>query len=480
MAYSRPQIRRSLATLPNICRTGVTSILLLVVALSALLPLQAAWAAPPPPFAVASYYISTIDPTTLFNQGCALGQRDRDLPGAQDNLVILAFGAPRGRNGSFGTLLFSNTFAASSQIATAVEAFARGYATCTGEDRASHLRIAIGTSNFGSQVTFSHGRAWAQLVTTVSQRIAAAGHASQVDVVGASDMEPDWNGPATTRAWVDGYASAFTQPLYNFGTAAGCPPFGSCGTSAHPEWTQEDIWYISWGAAPARPLPQIYLADGGNAQQWYQMSLYALTRHQRRMEFVGVLTQHQACQQVGCHPAVANSPQEGWSQFWDLLNSDSRTAQDLRWSADISWQTVGPPTPDLQANGAGTARLSGSLTDVGPVEGNFNYAFSSAVRGGATLGALNLDLTPVADLVVTEVDQLFLETDGATISGLGFLHPRNQPPSFVRTVRFRAHFQANHPGGVGDTFAIGFYDAVTGQKYGELGGPLIAGANTLR
>ncbi|MBI4498247.1 MAG: hypothetical protein HY689_10145 [Chloroflexi bacterium] len=141
--------------------------------------------------------------------------------------------------------------------------------------------------------------------------------------------------------------------------------------------------------------------------------------------------------------------------------------------------TPAPGACALHAAGAGIAQMTGTLVDVpGTVSGSFHYAFSAGGTSTAGAGTLSLDLTPVADVVVTTVDQVFLETDGATISGLGFLHPRNQPLSFVRTVRYRAHFQGNHPGGVGDTFAIGFYDAVTGEKYGELGGPLLAGANT--
>ncbi|MBI4496989.1 MAG: hypothetical protein HY689_03695 [Chloroflexi bacterium] len=135
------------------------------------------------------------------------------------------------------------------------------------------------------------------------------------------------------------------------------------------------------------------------------------------------------------------------------------------------------PVPTLQASGAGIADLVGTLIDAGTVIGDFHYAFSATGNSSAATGNLTLDLSPVADFVVTQVDRIFLETDGATLSGLGFLHVRNQPT--VLSVRFRAHFQANHPGGVGDTFAIGFYDAATGEQYGELGGPVIAGANTL-
>ncbi|MBI4496987.1 MAG: right-handed parallel beta-helix repeat-containing protein [Chloroflexi bacterium] len=139
--------------------------------------------------------------------------------------------------------------------------------------------------------------------------------------------------------------------------------------------------------------------------------------------------------------------------------------------------TVVPFT--LQVSGAAIVHMEGSLVGT-PVAGNFHYAFAAAATNGSvTSSSMSLNLLPLADLVITQIDRLYLETDGATMSGTGFLHPTSEPLSSVRTIRFNAHFQGNHPGGVGDTFAIGFYDAVTGEKYGEIGGALSAGANTI-
>jgi hypothetical protein len=283
--------------------------------------------------------MKTADPTALYNIGCSLGTRDWQLPGVQDNIVVLDFGRPMTSGGAYGTKLFSGAFASTAQIASGVVEFAHGYYHCTSTDFDSHMRIAIGTSNYGPEVIAAHGRAWGQMVNTISQRVTAAGYSSQVDVAAGSDMEGSWNSAAVTRAWVDGYAAATTRLLYNYGAASGCPPYGSCATSAFPDWTVEDIWYISWGSPPAYPLPQIYLTSGANAQQWYRMSLYALQNHGQKMTFPGVLTQQTACNQAGCPDAVANTPETGWSQLDDALNADERTAQGPpRWSTDIGWQ----------------------------------------------------------------------------------------------------------------------------------------------
>ena len=296
-------------------------------------------AAPPAPAPSLSRYVLTTNPETHRQWGCDLGTRDLGLPGVQDSLVILDFGRPAFRNGEPGSILFSNRFAGRGAILTAVEQFARGYYYCTGQDFDSHLRLAVGTSNYGPEVSFDHGLGWAELATIAQERIETAGYSSQVDVVGATDMELDWNGPKVTRSWVDGYASVGTRIFYNYGTAEGCPPYGRCGTAAHPEWTVDDVWYINWGVAPAWPVPEIYLTNGGNARQWQQLSRYSAVEYGQPFDFHGVLTQHTACQQVGCDPQVDNTPEQGWSQLHDELNSDPLTAQDdIRWSTDISWE----------------------------------------------------------------------------------------------------------------------------------------------
>jgi hypothetical protein len=133
--------------------------------------------------------------------------------------------------------------------------------------------------------------------------------------------------------------------LYNFGTCDSCPYF------AHPEWTPyaygwnfEDIYYVSWGAPLAYPLPEIYQRNGQHADQWYRRSLYAYSNHGASMVFSGAFTQWAACQGPSL-PAVTcrnnqldNTPSDGWSQLYYTLNSDVRTAQSiLEWSTDITW-----------------------------------------------------------------------------------------------------------------------------------------------
>jgi hypothetical protein len=157
-------------------------------------------------------------------------------------------------------------------------------------------------------------------------------------------MELDWNTPANTRAWVDGYASAYqgTAWLYNYGDCGRCRSDGVIlpvpGSGANSGWTQEDVWYISWGAGPAWAIPEIYNTLGTNARQWQNIVLYSRVNHGSPMGIKGTLTQWQACQDRPPCAGTNNTPDQGWSQLWNALNADPRTAQDVPWSTDITWQ----------------------------------------------------------------------------------------------------------------------------------------------
>jgi hypothetical protein len=162
-----------------------------------------------------------------------------------------------------------------------------------------------------------------------------------MSAAGANDIEPGWNSPTDTRAWVGGYFSAApVVSLYNFGSCDSCAYSACPSCTPSNGWTFEDIWYVSWGAAGAYPLPEIYLTSGANADQWYRMSVYAYVNHGSSMNFSGSFTQWQACQDVGpgACPSTGITPSTGWTQLSSALNADARTAQPLNWSTDISWQ----------------------------------------------------------------------------------------------------------------------------------------------
>jgi hypothetical protein len=318
--------------------------------------ITAASTAPP---STTSYYVTTSNSTTLHDAGrdVALSQIAAGIN--QDNVVALLFRAPTLKNGVFGVAGLG-TATPLSTVASLVEAFASGYYNALGSNNTLHVRIAIATSNGttmcgGNQVTFAHGHAWAQMVNTVAAWVISQGYSGQIDIAGGSDMEPGaevwpansacnsagqrvWAPRADTRSWVDGYSSVVPRRyLYDVGDAGGCPQSGTTALArgCNGGYDQEDIWYISWGAPPSEPLPEIYTSSGSMAAQWQQLSLYGYLAHAGNMIMAGALTQSGACQQVGCSALTANSPSQGWQQLYSALNGDQRTKQTLSWSTDI-------------------------------------------------------------------------------------------------------------------------------------------------
>ncbi|MFN2590208.1 MAG: hypothetical protein ABR518_05515, partial [Actinomycetota bacterium] len=200
-----------------------------------------------------SYYLRTTRPKALDAMGCRFGRGVHAGKQPTDALVVMAFGRPRRKWGIHGASLFGVRFASVSTIRDAGVAFAGGFHRCVRHGQHS-VRIVLGTSNFGPGVSYRHGQAWAEMVNQANERIAKRGWEERIEFAGGNDIELTWNGPKRTRAWVRGYDSVNRWPYYDFGDAAGCPPYGRCAGA----WTLEDVWYVAWGAPPAIPLPEIY------------------------------------------------------------------------------------------------------------------------------------------------------------------------------------------------------------------------------
>ncbi len=282
----------------------------------AMLVVGRAFAAPP---STTTRYMSTTDYDTLYNEGCAQTN--------EDGAIILDFGQPWFDGTSYGTIIFGSiTFRSICDIENAVQGFLSGYYLCGGS---GFLRVAVGTSNYHGATGYPHGQAWAQMVNRLNDFIVSPpSWADREAARGANDIELNWNSVANSRAWVDGYSSAYQDAsyFYNYGDAAGCPPYGSCNNG----WTQEDVWYTSWGSLPAYPVPEIY--NPATAQEWYRISLYGYTNHGGAVQILGTLTQWAAAGYC-----CTNPPDQGWQQMTDAVNGDPRTAQVIPYSTDITW-----------------------------------------------------------------------------------------------------------------------------------------------
>lgn len=299
-----------------------------------------------PPDYSSSYYMLTVNSTKLYNLGCTVGTIDKNLPGVRDTIVILDFGTPKQVNGEWGTDLFWIGPVTNAQIKAAVQNFGRGYYVCSSTDQGSQIYIAVGTTNYGSLFASSTetaralGVAWAQMINEINAWFTTNGYATQVHAVGANDIEPAWNGVAVTRAWVDGYDSVNLYDYYDFGSADGCATRSTpTKTTCANGWTRDDVWYKAYGTRPGFPIPEIYNTRGTNAEQWALLSLYSVNYKGYPIEYHGVLTQWQACQQVDDDQCagVDNTPATGWLQLYNELAKDSRTFYTPRWSTDILW-----------------------------------------------------------------------------------------------------------------------------------------------
>jgi hypothetical protein len=202
------------------------------------------------------------------------------------------------------------------------------------------MAVAVGTNNSGVNTTYAHGRAWGQMMARLNNYI--SNYRDRLAVVGASDIEMAYNTPARSRAWVDGYASISPVSYYNYGDAAGCPTTGTGPCSNG--WTQEDVWYVSWGnIANSLPVPQIYRTDGVQARQWAALAVYGSTVHGTERFIPAALTQWQACRDPNrtCPALLRNTPLQGWQQTMDSLHAvspDPTAVQSILYSSDITWQ----------------------------------------------------------------------------------------------------------------------------------------------
>ena len=234
---------------------------------------------PPPASVSASRYEHTTSRNELARQGCADGRRD------VGGLLILDFGKPSWNGHSYGTILFSDRFAANRDITRALYAFAVAYARCLPSSSDRQLVLARGTSNFGLFLPSSAdaGRAWARETHRLSSLLAAHPNvAAHVSSAGADDLEPDWDRSfQRTRGFLRGFRSfPGGQLLYNFGSLDG-----------------GDIWtlrqaYEATTMGNTLAVPEIY--NHRMAEQWADFARQSLRRYHHAPRFAGVMTQHQA------------------------------------------------------------------------------------------------------------------------------------------------------------------------------------------
>lgn len=269
-----------------------------------------------------SFYMLSTSTTTAYNLGCNQGNFDRSFSPPINSEVVLDFG--QHYYGNVYTL--NGVIITHAQVQAMAEAFAHGYWVCTGSDTTSVLTLAIGINNYGSWVTYANGQTWANDVAAVQASNQSNGYTSQVGMMGAGDLEPGWNSYSATNNWVQGFASVKGYDYLDFGSADGCPTNSSNNGPCNNGWNQYEVWYISWGALPALPTPEIYYT--AQAQQWAMISLYG-AQHQS-----GAVYMQGPWDEYDLNKTTLTSSQ-AWLDLWTDLNNNSATAQSMSYSLEI-------------------------------------------------------------------------------------------------------------------------------------------------
>jgi hypothetical protein len=284
--------------------------------------------------------MSTLNGTTLYNEGKAEAQAGRS------GLVILDFGQPWVSGSTYGVTLFDQSFKTLAQIESALQDWYSGYYNWASSGM--FMRVAAGTNNYAGSTGYNHGsewgdmidrlQAWIELYPNWGDKLAARGG---IDVEAWMDQNNSsifYGDPTDTADWADGYDAATSLPYYNYGSLDGCMPYGSCDGP----FAIYDYWYASWGVSTAYPLPEIYYlvtytgdTNGGNAAQWWELSLYGYQQQGGELWFLGSLTQYAASGGQG------NTPNQGWQQLYNEMSADWRTspgiADGIPYSTDITW-----------------------------------------------------------------------------------------------------------------------------------------------
>ena len=277
--------------------------------ISAVMTASRASAAAGVPPATSSFYVygSYVDVCGLTaTSGCPLysdGANEAVPPAG--GMTILDFGAPcfEPVTLAWGTQLFnSQSCTPDSTLVILAQAWLRGFRTNPNRSVLTSYVLVAGTSNsLTAAVTGNalsgddmsrHGQAW---FTSVISPIAAVAQsfAYRVTVWAGDDIEEsrddNWYDGPTTTAWVDAYAAAS-------GASKPCVPTRSALMVDYgdyvpnvPGWSPAAVYHVSWQAAPACPVPEIY--DAANAGQWQSLNQYAASAGLPQIEFAGVLSE---------------------------------------------------------------------------------------------------------------------------------------------------------------------------------------------
>jgi len=262
-------------------------------------------------------------------------------------MTILDFGAPcfEPATLAWGTQLFnSQGCTPDDTLVILAQAWLRGFERNPNRMASSSYVLAAGTSNSltaavpGNALTAAemslHGQAWFKSVVSPIAAIARS-LPTPVATWAGNDIEESsdgsWYDGPTTGAWVDAYAAASAAPKPCVASRDGLMVDYGDYVPNVPGWSASAVYHVSWQAAPACPVPEIY--NTAQASEWQSLNDYVKGVGLPPMEFTGVLSEN------GAGGSLSGSGS------WDALRS--ATGQAAAFLSVINeTRAVAPEVPD--------------------------------------------------------------------------------------------------------------------------------------
>jgi hypothetical protein len=281
-------------------------------------------------------------------------------------MTILDFGAPcfEPATLAWGTQLFnSQSCTPDTTLVILAQAWLRGYETNLNRSASPSYVLAAGTSNSltaavpGYALTPAqmslHGQAW---FSSVVSPIAAVARSLPTAVAtwAGNDIEEssdgNWYDGPTTSAWVDAYAAASGAAKPCVASKDGLMVDYGDYVPNEPGWSAGAVYHVAWQAAPACPLPEIYVAV--MASEWQSLNGYADSAGLPRMQFTGVLSEGGA--------AGTLSGADSWNTLRSATGQAAAYVSVIGVTGPVPPEVPDPPTAVTAVPGPGLATVGWS------------------------------------------------------------------------------------------------------------------------
>jgi hypothetical protein len=322
-------------------------------------------------------------------------------------MTILDFGAPcfEPATLAWGTQLFnSQSCTPDTTLVILAQAWLRGYETNPNRSASPSYVLVAGTSNSltaavpGYALTPAemslHGQAWFR---SVIGPIAAVARSLPTPVAtwAGSDIEESsdgsWYDGPTTGAWVDAYAAASgaSKPCVASQDAL-MVDYGDYVPN-EPGWSAGAVYHVAWQAAPACPVPEIYVAV--NASEWQSLNRYAESVGLPRMQFTGVLSEDGA--------AGTMSGTGSWNTLRSATGQAAAYLSVIGVTGPVSPEVPDPPTAVTAVPGPGLATVGWSAPAWDGGSGVTSYTVT-VYAGPAIAQVVTVSGSPVPETAIVE------------------------------------------------------------------------------